>query len=84
MAYRANVTDSQQEKIESAANDSGIAIYLQRDGVGQKKIIPAYDLSAVNDAKPTPNDAVALNSRDSLIIGSHNDKAHRFVEPGRA
>lgn len=84
MAYRRNVTDKDQDTVETAENDSGIPIYVTRDGYGEKKVIPAYDLQG-EETGGVPNDAVVSNnSRARLSIGSHNDKPYRFDSPGKA
>jgi hypothetical protein len=90
MGYRANVTDKGQADIESAANDSAIRLQSFKLEEGQTetnadtKLIPAYDLSNTTDAGGSPNDAVVQVSRAHMAIGSHNDKPHRFAEPGKA
>ena len=90
MAYRANVTDKEQNDIEVAVADSAIRnqAWKQTDGqtatVGVVKSIPAYDLSNTTDGGGSPNDAVNHVSRAHMVVGSHNDKPHRFAEPGRA
>lgn len=90
MAYRANVTDKQQNDIEVALDDSAIRLQSfkleagQTETNGVTKMIPAYDLSNNTDAGGSPNDGVVQVSRTHMVIGSHNDKPHRFAEPGRA
>ena len=76
--YIPNVTDKQQSDIERAADEG------QTQTEGKTKMVPAYDLSNTTDAGASPNDAVAQVSRAHMVIGSHNDKPHRFSEPGRA
>ena len=90
MAYRANVTDKQQNDIERAVDDSAIRVqaWKQTDGQtateGVTKSIPAYDLSNTTDAGGSPNDGTVQVSRAHMVVGSHNDKPARFAEPGRA
>ena len=91
MAYRANVTDKQQNDIERAEDDSAIRIqaWKQTDGQtateGVTKSIPAYDLSNTTDAGCNITLVVVEQvSRAHMVVGSHNDKRHRFAEPGRA
>lgn len=90
MAYRANVTDKQQNDMERAAEDSAIRVQWWKSSDGQTqtnattKNIPAYDLQAQSDAGGSPNDAVLANNRAQMTVGSHNDQPHRFVEPGKA
>jgi hypothetical protein len=86
MAYRANVTDKEQSDLERAADHSAIRFpsFDVATDAGEMKSIRAYDLQAQADAGGSPSSAVALNSRDRLVIGSHNDKAHRFATPGKA
>ena len=90
MAYRANVTDKEQNDIERALDDSAIRLQSfeltegQTQTEGVTKMIPAYDLNNSADAGGSPNDGVVQVSRTHMVIGSHNDKPHRFAEPGRA
>ena len=80
--YRKNVTDKEQEDLESAINDSGIPVYVRRNGVGQKLILPAYDLQA-QGAHAIQNNASLTINREHMAIGNHNDKFSQFLEPGR-
>ena len=90
MAYRANVTDKEQSDIERAADDSAIRVQSFKLEDGQTstnadtKMVPAYDLSNTTDGGGSPNDAVNQVNRAHMVVGSHNDKPHRFSEPGRA
>ena len=86
MGYRANVTDKEQADIERAADDSAIRFpsFDVATDDGEMKAIRAYDLQAQGDVGGSPSSAVAKNSREQLIIGSHNDKSHRFATPGKA
>ena len=88
--YRANVSDKQQADIERAEDDSAIRVQWWKSTDGQTEIegdvknIQAYDLSNTTDAAGAPNDGVLQVSRDHMVIGNHNDKPHRFAEPGKA
>ena len=90
MAYRANVTDKQQADLERAVDDSAIRFqwWKQNDGQttteGVTKAIKAYDQSNTTDAAGSPTDEVLQVSRTHMVIGNHNDKPHRFAEPGKA
>ncbi len=85
MAYRKNVTDKQQNDIETALNDSAIRVQLfdgRQGQVGLTKMVPAYDPPpGIAAARLSPNDVVR---RPGKVIGSHNDKPHRFEMPGKA
>lgn len=83
--YKANITDDQQAKIESAANDSGIP-FDDPQGNG-KQIIRAYDLKSQAASGGVPADNVLLpqgSVANNSIIGSHGDNASRFSTPGKA
>ena len=85
--YRPNVTDKQQGDIETAVDDSAIRFtsFDVATGDGEMKSIPAYDLQSQDDAGGSPNDAIQLGvTARNPIIGSHNDKPHRFENPGKA
>jgi len=90
MAYRENVTDKQQSDIETALDDSAIRLQSfrltegQTQTVGVTKMIPAYASEGQSDGGGSPNDVVLVGASGQKIIGSHNDKPHRFDEPGRA
>jgi len=89
--YRSNVTNDQQEKVESAANDSGIPFLTgPQPGSGVKKIIPANGaLKGSGPAASVSRDAVLVQGSYGTtppVIGSHNDQISRFVgdQIGRA
>ena len=90
MAYRANVSDKEQNDIEVAADDSAIRLQAfeltdgQTETEGKTKFIRAYDLQAQSDAGGSPSSAVLANNRAQMTIRNHNDKPHRFAEPGKA
>jgi len=90
MAYRANVTNKEQNDIETALDDSAIRLqsFELTDGQtgteGVTKMIRAYDLQAQADAGGSPSSAVLANNRAQMTVRSHNDKPHRFDEPGKA
>lgn len=83
MSYRANVTNKEQGDMESASNDSAIRLHHfdgKQEQVGQSKFVSAYDLQAQGNTGGSSNDA---SKKAGGIIGSHNDKAHLFLTPGR-
>ena len=82
--YRTNVTDKQQGDLERATDDSSIRIHHfdnEAPTTGETKAIGAYDLQAQGNTGGSSSDAV---EKAGKVIGSHNDKAHRFDTPGRA
>jgi hypothetical protein len=86
--YRPNVTDKQQADIESAANDSAIRVQsADADGVGQTKMVKAYDGIDGNAQAPNATGATSAIRQvpgSGSIIGQHNDKPARFENPGKA
>lgn len=91
MPYRANVTDKEQNDIETQEDSSAIRVFSFKAVDGQTgndpdtKIIKAYDLSNTTDGAGSPSDAVAQNNdRAQLTIGNHNDNTSSFPTPGRA
>lgn len=91
MPYRPNVTDKEQNDIETQEDSSSIRVFGWKDVNGQTqvdpdvKIIKAYDLNAQDDAAGSPSSVIAQsNNRAQLIIGNHNDKPAVFADPGKA
>lgn len=73
MAYRANVTDRQQDGFEQRRTGGGILI--------ADKVMGKYDNRAQSDGGGAPvTDEVQV---DSSVVGSHNDKFAAFENPGR-
>ena len=87
MSYIPNVSDKQQNDIESAANDSAIRL-LWFDGktiqTGITKFIRAFDLQAQGNTGSQSTSAMRQFNGSGLCIGSHNDKPARFETPGKA
>ncbi len=90
MAYRPNVTDKEQNDIETQVDSSAIRVFSWKGVDGQTsndpdvKIIKAYDLEAQADEAGSPSSDVLQVNRKHMVIGSHNDNPSRFSEPGRA
>jgi len=81
MALYPNATDDDIVKRESAAADSSIMLSWWTDGQTAKRCnIKAYD--AQRELQATPQNDVKLFTGN--IIGSHNDKPHKFETPGKA
>ena len=87
--YIPNVTDKQQNDIESALNDSAIRL-LWFDGktiqTGVAKFIRAFDLHAQGNVgfACQVTSAVRQFAGSGLCIGCHNDHPARFETPGKA
>jgi len=78
MAYRANVTDKQQNEIEGKGNQGAIRV----PGIdGNMKVFKSYDLQRETS---TVGESDAKKMADGISVGSHNDKPHRFETPGKA
>ena len=87
----ANISDKEQSDIERAADDSAIRIQ-HFDGKqvqqGETKFQPAYDLQPQGNDGGVGTDAHLQFDNPQRqaggVVGSHNDKPHRFDEPGKA
>jgi hypothetical protein len=87
MSYRRNPTDKQQTDIERAEDDSSNRI-AWFDGkmvqTGQVKAIPALDVDGQGNVGGLCTSAKRAIPNSGAVIGSHNDKPHRFETPGKA
>jgi len=85
MAYRANVSDNQQNDIERF-NDHSAIRFQWFDGktiqTGVTKSIPAYDLQGQGNGVEARSNAVKVIAGTG-VIGSHNDKPSVFENPGK-
>ena len=86
MAYRANVTDTQQGNIERAADRSATRIFWfdgKAGQVGAVKAIRAYDLQAQGNAGSAVSSLKRQFSGSGLSLGQHNDKPAVFETTGK-
>jgi hypothetical protein len=89
MTYRANVTDNEQATIEAANNDSAIPVrsnQQENQTIGKTKMVPAYGVGEPANAENGTGTTSAIRAipGSGAVIGSHNDKPHRFATPGKA
>ena len=83
MAFRSDVTDDQQTKIENATADSAIRVQWWQGGQAAKTVsFRSYDAQAQGDSAGAPTSVVEQVSQS--VISQHNDKPYRFLEPGKA